>query len=89
MTEYIRYMGRWRSYNLIKLYQKFDTKLPVIIPDSTPHDNDLNLLTHTDNTSNNGGPPGGNDYNPILGPNTQGGQENVGMGGMNTAQLEG
>ena len=36
----------------------------------------------TDNTSNDGGPPGGNDYNPILGPNP-------GMGGMNTAELEG
>ncbi len=27
--------------------------------------------THTDNHSNDGKPPGGDDYNPILGPNTQ------------------
>ena len=27
--------------------------------------------THTDNHSNNGKPPGGDGYNPILGPNTQ------------------
>ncbi len=37
--------------------------------------------THTDNTSNNGGPPGGTAYNPVLGPNP-------GMGGMSTGELE-
>ncbi len=44
--------------------------------------------THTDNTSNDGNPPGGNNYNPILGPNTQNGQQNIGMGGMSAAELE-